>query len=281
MKHISEIDQLPTALDNLPRPRVLVPTMGALHQGHLTLVQRARELVGTGGTVILTIFVNPTQFNKSEDLRNYPCNLGSDLELCKKQGVDLVFTPDSDTIYHDDSSVTVTENSLANRLCGATRPGHFDGVCTIVLKLLNLTQPDIAVFGKKDYQQLAIIRRMTRDLNVPTQIEGVETVRENCGLALSSRNVRLTAAQHTDAGRIRKALLSAEAAYQAGESSVETLVKIAQSEIQNSAEGAKIDYLELLDAESLQPIKTVTRPAVMATAVFYDTVRLIDNLEIG
>lgn len=280
MKHISEIDQLANALDNLPRPRVLVPTMGALHQGHLALVERARELAGAGGTVILTVFVNPTQFNKSEDLKSYPRPLKSDLDLCKEQGVDLVFTPDSTTVYHDDSSVTVTENSLSNRLCGDTRPGHFNGVCTIVLKLLNLTQPDVAVFGKKDYQQLAIIRRMARDLNVPTRIEGVETVRENFGLALSSRNVRLTAAQHTDASHIRKALLQAEIAYQSGASSVDTLVEIAQSEMDKSTQGAIIDYLELLDAETLQPIKTVTRPAVMAIAVYYDTVRLIDNIEI-
>jgi len=254
--------------------------MGALHEGHLTLVKRARELAGAEGTVILTLFVNPTQFNQSEDLDNYPRTLDQDLELCKSHGVDLVFAPDSDSMYLSDNSITVTENALANRLCGATRPGHFDGVCTVVLKLFNLTQPDIAVFGKKDYQQLAIIRRMVRDLNVPTQIEGVDTIREPSGLALSSRNTRLTTEQHADAPRIRKALLAVQAACASGETSVSTLLNLARHEIEISSVGATIDYLELLDAESLTPIETITQPAVMATAVFYGQVRLIDNIEL-
>jgi len=254
--------------------------MGALHEGHLTLVKRARELAGQNGTVILTLFVNPTQFNKAEDLNNYPRTLEQDLELCQSHGVDLVFSPAPDTMYFPDSSVTVTENSLATRLCGASRPGHFDGVCTVVLKLFNLTQPDTAVFGKKDYQQLAVIRRMVRDLNVPTQIEGVETVREPSGLALSSRNTRLTPEQYADAPRIRKALLAAQAAFLSGKTSVSELLQIAREEIEATQANAEIDYLEILDAESLSPITTVTRPAVLATAVNYHPVRLIDNLEL-
>ena len=278
---ISNLNDLPSALHKLPRPRVLVPTMGALHAGHLTLVKRAREIAGPDGTVILTLFVNPTQFNKPEDLKNYPRTEERDLELSENHGVDLVFMPDPATMYHGDSSVTVTENSLATRLCGASRPGHFNGVCTVVLKLLNLTQPDCAVFGKKDYQQLAVIRRMVRDLNVPTKIEGVETIREPSGLALSSRNTRLTAAQHADAPRIRRALLAAQAANKAGETSVEKLIAIARQEIETSTAGAEIDYLELLDAESLQPLTSVVAPAVLATAVNYAPVRLIDNIELG
>lgn len=278
---IPRLHDLPTALNQLPRPRVLVPTMGALHEGHLTLVKRAREIAGPDGTVILTLFVNPTQFNKAEDLENYPRTEERDLALCETHGVDLVFAPDPATMYHADNSVTVTENSLATRLCGSTRPGHFDGVCTVVLKLLNLTQPDCAVFGKKDYQQLAVIRRMVRDLNVPTQIEGVETVREPSGLALSSRNTRLTPAQHADAPRIRRALLAAQEAFHAGEKSVKNLIIIARQEIENSVSGAEIDYLELLDAESLSSIESITDPAVLATAVNYGDVRLIDNIELG
>jgi len=278
---IQQLNDLPAALKNLPSPRVLVPTMGALHEGHLTLVKCARELAGPDGTIILTLFVNPTQFNKPEDLENYPRTEMRDLELCETHGVDLVFAPEPGTMYHPDNSVTVTENSLVTQLCGATRPGHFDGVCTVVLKLLNLTQPDVAVFGKKDYQQLAVIRRMVRDLNVPVQIEGVETVREPSGLAMSSRNTRLSAAHLSDAPRIRRALLTAQAAFDAGENSVKTLIAIAKNEIKNSEAGAKIDYLELLDAESLSPIKSIIAPAILATAVFYGDVRLIDNIELS
>lgn len=281
MKTITHPDQLSAALNALSRPRVLVPTMGALHEGHLTLIKRARELAGPAGTVILTIFVNPTQFNKSEDLKNYPRTLESDLTLCESRGVDLVFTPAPAAMYHPDNSVTVTENSLATQLCGAARPGHFDGVCTVVLKLLNLTQPDVAVFGKKDYQQLAVIRRMVRDLHVPTRIEGVETVREPSGLALSSRNTRLNHNQHLDAPRIRRALIAAKNASDSGETSVETLLLIAQQEIEATTADAEVDYLELLDAESLQPIETITTPAVLATAINYGPVRLIDNIELG
>ncbi len=277
---IQQLNALPAALKNLPSPRVLVPTMGALHEGHLTLVKRAREIAGPDGTVILTLFVNPTQFNKPEDLKNYPRTEERDLALSKIHGVDLVFAPEAGSMYREDSSVTVTENALATRLCGATRPGHFDGVCTVVLKLLNLTQPDAAVFGKKDYQQLAVIRRMVRDLNVPVQIEGVETVREPSGLAMSSRNTRLTAAHLSDAPRIRRALLAAQSACKTGETSVKTLSTIAKKEIENSESGAEIDYLELLDAKSLSPIESVTAPAVLATAVFYGDVRLIDNIEL-
>jgi len=276
---INHPDQLAKAIHQLPSPRVLVPTMGALHEGHLALVKRAREIAGDSGAVILTLFVNPTQFDQAKDLENYPRTLEKDLTLCKEHGVDLVFTPDPAAMYFEDHSVTVTEKSLSQKLCGATRPGHFDGVCTIVLKLFHLTQAHTAVFGKKDYQQLAIIRRMVRDLNVPIHIEGVETIREASGLALSSRNTRLSSKQYADAPRIRQALLAAKSAYQQGETSAQKLLNIAQEKITQSQAGARIDYLELLSAQSLQPIDPVKSPAVMATAVFYGDVRLIDNLE--
>lgn len=280
MNSISQLNALSDAILQLPHPRVLIPTMGALHQGHLTLVKHARDLAGPDGSVILTLFVNPTQFNQTEDLKNYPRTLESDLALCEQHDVDLVFTPNAEIMYHNDASVVITENSLAKRLCGASRPGHFNGVCTVVTKLFNLTQPDIAIFGKKDYQQLAIIRRMVRDLNIPIHIEAVETVREACGLAMSSRNVRLTAKQHEDARRIRRALLAAQNAHQTGENSSAVLIDLAKKNIEASPEGAIIDYLELLDAETLNPIEQVNVPAVMATAIFYDSVRLIDNIEL-
>ncbi len=281
MKVSVNASELSHHLSKLPPPRVLVPTMGALHEGHLALITQARKLAGETGSVIVSIFVNPTQFDKEEDLINYPKTLDTDLEKCRNQSVDLCFTPSAESIYHPDHSLRVIESSLTQQLCGATRPGHFDGVCTIVLKLFNITQASIAIFGKKDYQQLAVIRRMVRDLNVPIQIEGLETVRENNGLALSSRNTRLSEAQRRDASRIRRALLAAKHAYQQGQQSTSKLIEIAQQQIQESQQSIRIDYLEILDAESLQPISSVTQAAVMAAAVFYGEVRLIDNIEIG
>jgi pantoate--beta-alanine ligase len=264
-----------------PKKRVLVATMGSLHEGHLTLIHRARQIAGTEGVVILSLFVNPTQFDQADDLRHYPRALEQDLALCKKHGVDIVFAPESGDIYHSDHSVTVTESSLSQRLCGASRPGHFDGVCTVVLKLFNLTQPDIAIFGKKDYQQLAIIRRMVRDLNIPISIEGVETVREQSGLALSSRNQRLSQHQRSDAQRIRRALLAAQTAHQQGEKSAQSLLNIVSDIIESSELDVEIDYLELLDQDDLQPVETLSSPAIIATAVFYEQVRLIDNIELA
>ena len=260
--------------------RVLIPTMGALHDGHLALIHEARALAGPDGCVIVSIFVNPTQFDRTEDLENYPRALESDLEKCREAGVDLVFAPDPGSMYHEDYSITVTESSLAQRLCGATRPGHFDGVCTVVLKLFHLTQADVAVFGKKDYQQLAVIKRMARDLNVPTRVEGVETVREDNGLAMSSRNLRLSNEQRDDAARIRRALVAAQTACASGERNAAKLLTLARNEIESSLLGASIDYLELLDADSLTPVEHVETSAVLATAVFYGTVRLIDNIEL-
>ncbi len=264
-----------------PKKRVLVATMGSLHEGHLALIHRARQIAGTEGVVILSLFVNPTQFDQADDLRHYPRALEQDLALCKKHGVDIVFAPESGDIYHSDHSVTVTESSLSQRLCGASRPGHFDGVCTVVLKLFNLTQPDIAIFGKKDYQQLAIIRRMVRDLNIPISIEGVETVREQSGLALSSRNQRLSQQQRSDAQRIRRALLAAQTAHQQGEKSAQSLLNIVSDIIESSELDVEIDYLELLDQDDLQPVETLSSPAIIATAVFYEQVRLIDNIELA
>lgn len=282
MKITTSIRELQEATDAFTTTgkRALVPTMGALHEGHLTLIRHARKLAGEDGCVIVSLFVNPTQFDRKEDLAKYPRTLEDDLEKCRAEGVDVVFAPAPEAMYLDDHSVTVSESALTGRLCGATRPGHFDGVCTVVLKLFNFTGADIAVFGKKDYQQLAVIRRMVRDLNVPIQIEGVETVREACGLAMSSRNLRLTKPQHADAPRIRRALLMARQAFHDGERAAENLLRIAREEIEASPEEADIDYLELLDAGNLQPVENVSHPAVMATAVFYGAVRLIDNIEL-
>lgn len=252
-------------------PLVLVPTMGALHEGHLALVQHAREAAGPGGTVAVSIFVNPIQFDRASDLDAYPRPLEDDLAKCRTAGVDLVFVPEAGSMYSPDRSVTVLETSLSKTLCGATRPGHFDGVCTVVLKLFNLFQPAAAVFGEKDFQQLAIIRRMVRDLDVAVEIIACPTVREADGLAMSSRNVRLTPGQRADAPRIRAALLSA-----AEEPEPAAVLETARRGIESPLN--RIDYLELVDAETLQPVGEFTRPAVLATAVFYGDVRLIDHV---
>lgn len=269
------------AQPNSSRLRALVPTMGSLHDGHLALVHKARELAGSEGCVILSLFVNPTQFDRADDLENYPRTLEQDLELCRLHSVDIVFAPQSSEMYQPNHSIIVSESKLSERLCGASRPGHFDGVCTVVLKLFNLIQPDIAVFGKKDYQQLAIIRRMVRDLNVAVRIEGVDTVRENSGLALSSRNQRLSDHQRVDAARIRRALLSAQAACDDGVKTADTLLTPVRNEIESSELDLSIDYLELVDQENLQALETITSPALIATAVFYGEIRLIDNIELA
>lgn len=254
--------------------RVLVPTMGALHEGHLSLVKLARAAAGPDGVVTVSIFVNPIQFDRPADLSAYPKPLERDLELCRSAGVDVVFVPDVAAMYAHDRSVTVTESSLSRFLCGAARPGHFDGVCTVVLKLFLMSACDAAVFGEKDYQQLAVIRRMVRDLDVPVEIIPGPTVREQDGLAMSSRNVRLTPEHRADAPRIRRALLSAAACNTAA-----AALQTAREEIAASPH-AVIDYLTLVDAVSLQPATGLDQPTVLATAVFYGDVRLIDHIGI-
>ena len=270
-------DDLRLQLAVLPRRRALVPTMGALHEGHLALIRRAREAAGPDGTVAVSIFVNPMQFDRPGDLAAYPKPLADDLAKCKAAGVDLVFAPEAGAMYFPDRSITVTESLLSTHLCGATRPGHFDGVCTVVLKLFNLFQADAAVFGEKDVQQLAILRRMVRDLDVPVEIIGHPTVREPEGLAMSSRNIRLTPEHRADAPRIRRALEGARSLLPFGERAAAPFIAAARKHLEDSP-FLRIDYLELVDAETLQPVGHIKRPAVLATAVFYGDVRLIDHV---
>ena len=270
-------DDLRTSLAALPRRRVLVPTMGALHEGHLALIHRAREAAGPDGTVAVSIFVNPIQFDRPGDLAAYPKPLEDDLAKCEAAGVDLVFAPEAGAMYFPDRSITVTESLLSTHLCGATRPGHFDGVCTVVLKLFNLFQADAAIFGEKDVQQLAVLRRMVRDLDVPVEIIGHPTVREPDGLAMSSRNVRLTPEHRADAPRVRRALAGARSLLQFGERAAAPFLAAARKHLEDSP-FLRIDYLELVDAETLQPVGRIHRPAVLAAAVFYGEVRLIDHV---
>lgn len=254
--------------------RVLVPTMGALHRGHMELIELARRTAGPEGTVVVSIFVNPIQFDRASDLEAYPRPLEEDLIKCQAAGVDVVFAPEVASMYFPDRSVTVTESLLSGSLCGAARPGHFDGVCTVVLKLFLLSGCHAAVFGEKDFQQLAIIRRMVRDLDVPVEIIECPTVRESDGLAMSSRNVRLSPRHREDAPRIHRALVAAAAHDEPGE-----ILASARTEIEASP-FARIDYLTLVDAATLQPVDSLAQPSILATAVFYGEVRLIDHVAV-
>jgi len=251
----------------------LVPTMGFLHEGHLSLVRTSMK---ENGATIVSIFVNPTQFGPNEDFDAYPRDLGRDLGLLEKEGADLVFCPSPETLYAPDHSTFVNEGQVSLDLCGAFRAGHFRGVCTIVLKLLNLVMPDRAYFGEKDFQQLLVIRRMVRDLNVPVEIRGCPIVREKDGLALSSRNVYLAAGERESALALNRSLLEAKERFEHGETRGSVLVEGVKAFL-NRDPGLKVDYVELRDAEDLSSIDTVDRPAVLALAVRVGKTRLIDN----
>src|ERR1700721_858396 len=210
MRIVREPFKVQKLVSKLPGPVVLVPTMGALHEGHLALVRRARKLARTKGTVVASLFVNPTQFGPTEDLARYPRPFERDCSLLRKEGCDVLFAPPTADMYYPDRSISVIETKLSSVMCGASRPGHFDGVCLVVSKLFHLVQPDMAVFGEKDFQQLAILRRMVRDLNLAVEIVGHPIVREADGLALSSRNAFLTAEERRQAPLLQQALSDAE-----------------------------------------------------------------------
>jgi pantoate--beta-alanine ligase len=255
---------------------VLVPTMGALHRGHLELIRVAREHAGKDGEVAVSIFVNPLQFEPGSDFEKYPRPEAADEKLCQEAGVNLLFRPRD--MYFDNRSVYIEETSLSSSLCGAARPGHFRGVCTVVAKLFNLLAPDSAVFGEKDYQQLAIIRRMMRDLNFPIEIIGVPTVREADGLALSSRNQYLNTDERTQATVLYRAMTRVKE-LAGGQKSVRELIDVAKGVIA-SAKSAGVDYIAIVDADNLQPLETLRPNAIIALAVFIGKTRLIDNLRL-
>ena len=257
---------------------VMVPTMGALHEGHASLMRQARVLAGQEGIVVASIFLNPVQFDNAGDLATYPQTPEADLAVCEACGVDVVFMPTPDVMYCGNRSITMEETHLSTVLCGAKRPGHFAGVCLVVCKLFNLVQPTDAVFGKKDYQQLAILRRMVRDLDIPVTLHGAEIVREADGLALSSRNVRLTAEHRAAAPSIHRALLSAREAYENGTSAEEVCRRVVDTLF--VIPGVKVDYVELVDAETLHEVQDDNRLALLAVAAFFGEVRLIDNIEL-
>jgi pantoate--beta-alanine ligase len=256
--------------------RVLVPTMGALHKAHGELIRVARAAAGKDGEVVVSIFVNPLQFEPGSDYERYPRPEKADEEFCGNAGVDLVFRPSVEDVYPTDRSTFVEETSLSDRLEGKSRPGHFRGVCTVVAKLFNILAPDAAVFGEKDFQQLAIVRGMVRDLNFNIDIIGVPTVREDDGLACSSRNQYLSLEERKQATVLHKAL---RAAVNSGKKSAADVVAVARNVIAQALV-ARIDYVELVNAETLQPVEIARPNSILLLAVFIGKTRLIDNIRL-
>ena len=274
MRIISTIAELRAHPRDRTKRRVLVPTMGALHAGHASLVRLAREKAEPEGKVVVSIFVNPLQFEPGSDFSRYPRPEAADDKVCREEGVDIIFRPRPNEMYTDDRSTFVEETALSERLCGASRPGHFRGVTTVVTKLFHLLSPDAAVFGEKDFQQLAIVRRMVRDLDFPIEILAGPIVREPDGLALSSRNQYLNADERAQAPIIRAALLEAA---QVQEESAEKVLFAVRRKIE-SAPLARIDYAEIVGADDLQPRLTIAPRTLLAVAVFFGRTRLIDNI---
>jgi len=257
--------------------RVLVPTMGALHKAHGELIRVAREASGKDGEVAVSIFVNPLQFEPGSDYKRYPRPEKADEEFCRNAGVDLLFRPSAEEVYANDRSTFVEETSLSSTMEGKSRSGHFRGVCTVVAKLFNILAPDAAVFGEKDFQQLAVVRRMVRDLDFKIDIIAVPTVREEDGLACSSRNEYLNSDERKQAPVLYKAL---QTAANSGKKSASETVAVARAVI-NEAPLARIDYVELADAETLKPVEIVGANSVLLLAVFLGKTRLIDNLRLA
>ena len=258
---------------------MLVPTMGALHGGHASLLRQARELAGSSGVVVASVFLNPTQFDNAGDLATYPCTPEQDIALCEECGVDILFMPEPQEMYRGDRSICIEETQLSGVLCGASRPGHFAGVCLVVSKLFNLVQPTDAIFGKKDYQQLAVLRRLVRDLDFPICLHGAEIVREKDGLAISSRNVRLTAEHRAAAPAIYAGLQAAAAAFARGQAPAE-LCEAVRSKLE-AIPGVRVDYVAVVDADTLAPLAAAApqQRVLLAVAAWFGDVRLIDNIE--
>jgi pantoate--beta-alanine ligase len=261
----------------------LVPTMGYLHEGHMSLVREARSRVGKAGGVVVSIYVNPTQFAPTEDFSKYPRDLKRDLKLLRQEGVDIVFTPEDREIYPDRRDVPeafstyVAEEKLSRSMEGASRPTHFRGVTTVVAKLFNIVVPDFAIFGQKDFQQAAVIKRMVRDLNFPLRVIVSPTVREPDGLAMSSRNKYLEGDLRRQALVLRRAMDAARSALKKSKTMSATELKADIKKLIETEPDARLDYVELFDPESLVPATEVTAGKQMALAVYVGKTRLIDN----
>ncbi len=251
--------------------------MGYLHEGHLSLVRAARAATDL---VVVSIFVNPTQFGPGEDLARYPRNLERDKRLARQAGADVVFHPSDSDMYPDDFSTYVEETRLSKHLCGLSRPTHFRGVTTVVLKLFNIVQPHVAYFGQKDAQQALIIKRMVANLNLPVRVEVLPIVRERDGLAMSSRNEYLSASQRTRATVLYRSLIEAQRLIDSGERDAYK-IKERMKEVIESAEGAGVDYVNIVDADTLEDLQHLRGNVLIALAVFIGKTRLIDNLELN
>ena len=253
-----------------------VPTMGALHKGHLSLVRRARKECDF---LIASIFINPTQFGAGEDYRRYPRNLAKDKKQLKNEGVDLLFLPKTDTMYPSpgEAFVYVGESNLSKILCGKSRPGHFKGVCTILVKLFNIVKPDIAYFGQKDYQQILIVKKLVKDFNFPIRIRVLPTIREQDNLAMSSRNTNLKGQARKSSRCLYQALVLAKELIKLGERDPKRVIS-QMKQLVKSTELAKIDYIEIVDAENLERVNRIKSKVLIALAVYIKKVRLIDNI---
>lgn len=249
-----------------------VPTMGALHEGHLSLIRKARR---ENDRVVVSIFVNPAQFGPKEDLKKYPRDIKRDCRLCLKEGVDIVFNPSVKDMYPGGFDTYVEVEALSRRLCGRSRPGHFRGVTTIVLKLFNLVRPDTAYFGQKDAQQLKIIKKMVFDLNVPVVIKAMPTVRETDGLAMSSRNSYLSGAEREDALVLYRSLMSAKDMVKSGVRDARRVINAVRNMVKEHAE---IDYIEIVDPETFQQARKISRKSLVLIAARVGKTRLIDNI---
>ncbi len=261
------------------RPIAFVPTMGALHAGHTSLIQAAKQ---SGAYVVVSIYVNPTQFGPNEDYQRYPRPMEADIAACRDSGVDLIFSPGDQEMYPPGNQTRVRPGALAEPMCGPFRPGHFEGVCTVVTKLFNIVQPDVAYFGQKDAQQALIIRRMVTDLRFPLRIEVCPIVRESDGLAMSSRNAMLSPGERQQALCLYRALCAARDLVRQGETRFDGMVAKMQAEIDKAAKAGpspiRVDYLTIVDPETLAPAK-IPQPRVMIVgAIRLGTTRLIDNL---
>lgn len=250
-----------------------VPTMGALHEGHLSLVRAARR---DCDVVVVTIFVNPTQFGPAEDLDTYPRPFDDDIAACEAEGVDYIFAPPADSMYRENSGTWVNVERVTEGLCGASRPGHFRGVATVVAKLLNITQPDKAYFGEKDYQQMVVLRQMVADLNFPVEIMPMPIVRETDGLALSSRNNYLSQDERKDAVVLRQSLDLATSLSNEGERSARVIID-AMTELIEDVPTARVDYVSIVDETTLEPVDRIADCVLVVVAVYIGATRLIDN----
>ena len=250
-----------------------VPTMGYLHEGHESLIKRASE---ENDKVVVSIFVNPIQFGPKEDLSTYPRDLERDSKVCERAGANIIFHPENEEMYFNDFYTFVDMNGLTNGLCGKSRPTHFRGVCTVVTKLFNIVAPDRAYFGEKDAQQLAVIKRMVRDLNIDIEIIGCPIVREKDGLAKSSRNTYLSVEERNAATILNKALTLAKEKIQSGERNSKVIIKLIE-EVLNSEKLARVDYIEVVDSLSMEEVERIEKSVLVAIAVFIGKTRLIDN----